>query len=309
MKLALALQTPGSADVSSAPAGTTDVRLAPRPDRSQEAAPWASSTPIKPVPVALLTGSFEEKLAKAARWGAHGIELMTTQPANLDRQRILAALQANRLEVAAIASGGLSFSLGLTLLHADPQTAARANQALYALIDLAHDLNAPLVTIGSFRGRLSACPGDGRGRLADILRQAAAYAQDHGVRLVLEPLNRYESDLIATAAQGLEFLDEVGHPALGLLLDTYHVNIEERSWSEPFLLLARLGKLWHVHLGDNNRLPPGQGLIDFPAIVGALRQAGYHGYLSAELLPRPDPDTAARQTLAYMLPLLGEIPA
>jgi sugar phosphate isomerase/epimerase len=62
--------------------------------------------------------------------------------------------------------------------------------------------------------------------------------------------------------------------------------------------------LWHVHLGDNNRLPPGCGLIDFRAIVATLREVGYSGYLSAELLARPDPDTAARHTLTYMRSLL-----
>jgi sugar phosphate isomerase/epimerase len=60
------------------------------------------------------------------------------------------------------------------------------------------------------------------------------------------------------------------------------------------------GRLWHVHLGDSNRLPPGQGHLDFPAIVATLREVGYQGYLSAELLPRPNPDAAAEATIAYM---------
>jgi sugar phosphate isomerase/epimerase len=67
----------------------------------------------------------------------------------------------------------------------------------------------------------------------------------------------------------------------------------------------KAGKLWHVHLGDNNRLPPGHGLIDFPEIVMALLQAGYQGYLSAELSPKPDADTAAQQTLVYMRSLFA----
>jgi len=102
----------------------------------------------------------------------------------------------------------------------------------------------------------------------------------------------------------LDFLAEVGHPALGLLLDTFHVNIEEDSWTEPFRQVMEAGKLYHVHLGDNQRRYPGQGLIDFSAIVRVLRQSGYAGYLSAELLALPDPDTAAQGTLAYMRPLL-----
>lgn len=107
-----------------------------------------------------------------------------------------------------------------------------------------------------------------------------------------------------SAEEGLAFLDEVGHPALGLVLDTYHVNIEERSWTEPFRRVMAAGRLLHVHLGDNNRLPPGRGLIDFLAIVAVLREIGYNGYLLAELLAKPDPDTAAQQTLTYMRSLL-----
>jgi sugar phosphate isomerase/epimerase len=64
------------------------------------------------------------------------------------------------------------------------------------------------------------------------------------------------------------------------------------------------GRLWHVHLGDNNRLPPGEGMIDFGRVVGILRGIGYAGFLSAELMALPDPDTAARTTLTYMRALL-----
>ena len=87
-------------------------------------------------------------------------------------------------------------------------------------------------------------------------------------------------------------------------MDTYHINIEEASWTEPFRQVMAEDKLFHVHLGDNNRLPPGKGLIDFSAIVDTLAEINYTGYLSAELFPKPDPDTAARQTLEYMNTIL-----
>ena len=64
------------------------------------------------------------------------------------------------------------------------------------------------------------------------------------------------------------------------------------------------GKLWHVHLGDNNRLSPGDGMIDFAALVRTLHTLGYAGCLSAELLALPDPDTAARRTVEHIRPLL-----
>jgi sugar phosphate isomerase/epimerase len=260
----------------------------------------------RPVPVALLSGTFAEKVAKAARLGVDGVEMMTVAPGELDAAEMRACLVGEGVQAAAVSSGALALTQGITLLHAEAQVAAAARRRLWALVDFAAALGAPVVTIGGFRGRLANAPEvDGRGLLAGILREAAAYAGGLGVRLALEPLNRYESDLVNNAAQGLEFCAQVDHPAFGLLLDTYHVNIEESSWTEPFRRVMRAGKLFHVHLGDNNRLPPGRGLVDFAQIAAALGESGYAGYLSAELLADPDPDTAAAQTAAYMRGVLG----
>lgn len=268
----------------------------------------AIQTPEVPrvVPVALLSGSLEEKLAKAAQWGADGVELMTSQPRQIDVIQLKSMLDKYRLGVAAAASGAISLAMGFTLLNADPQVAQEARLRLYELIDLAAALGAPFVTIGSFRGKLAWVGEGAREKLIETLREAAAYAQTRSIRIALEALNRYEGDIVNNHIEGLTFLDEVDHPAVGLLLDTYHVNIEESSWTTPFERTMQAGKLFHVHLGDNNRLPPGRGLIDFPAIVKTLRQVGYTGYLTAELLAKPDPDTAARETLTYMRSLLEQ---
>jgi len=256
------------------------------------------------IPVALLSGGFDQKLARAAELGADGVELMTVAPALLDFAAIKLSLVQAGLAASAVGSGGVAFAAGLTLLHADPAQASRAAARLRQLADFAAAVGAPLVTIGSFRGRLASVGARGRERMIALLQEGAAYAAGQGVRLAVEPLNRYETDIVLNAGEGLALVNDAGHPALGLLLDTFHVNIEEASWTEPFRRLMAAGRLWHVHLGDNNRLPPGQGLIDFPAVVATLRQIGYNGYLSAELLARPDPDTAAQQTLAYMHALL-----
>jgi sugar phosphate isomerase/epimerase len=84
------------------------------------------------------------------------------------------------------------------------------------------------------------------------------------------------------------------------------MNMEESSWSGPFQRAMAAGRLWHVHVADNNRLAPGRGLLDFGAIVGILGQVGYTAYLSAEILARPDPDRAAQDMLAHLRPLLQQ---
>jgi len=259
------------------------------------------------IPVSLLTGSFTEKLARAAEIGLDGVELMTADPRRLDSLAVASRVRENGLEVSAVGSGAVAFATGLTLLHPDPEKARLAEIRLHELINFAGDVGAPLVTIGSFRGWMGERGEKQRRCLITVLRRGAEYARSHGVRLALEPINRYEGDLVNTAEDGLALLEEVGHSELGLLLDTYHVNIEENSWTEPFHRLVIAGKLWHVHLGDNNRLPPGRGLIDFGSIVATLSKDGYDGYLSAELLGRPDPDTAAYETVAYMRSIMKNI--
>jgi sugar phosphate isomerase/epimerase len=252
------------------------------------------------LPVALASGTLVEKLEKAARWGADGIEFMTVDPRTLDWAEIKSLLVANGLEASAVASGGMAFALGVTLLNDDPAIMELARTRLFDMIDMAAALDASVVTIGSFRGRKATFSGNASQRLADILFKAGEYAHPKNIRLALEAINRFENDFIANAGEGLNFIRRISHPAVGLLLDTFHMNIEESSWTVPFVDAMAEKKLFHVHLGDNNRLPPGEGMIDFPAIVHNLMDLEYTGYLSAELLAIPDPDTAARQTLEYM---------
>lgn len=253
-----------------------------------------------PLPVALGSGSFTERLEKASRWGYDGVELMTVRPYELDARAIRGQIRAGRLEVSAIASGAVYLMDRLSLLAETADAMNQAAQRLDALIDFASEVGSSLVTVGSFRGRLAWAGEGARGRLAETLRKSAARAAGCGVRLVIEPLNRYESDFLLNARETLDFIKEVGHGSLGLLLDTYHVNIEEPSVTECFRRGMAADRLWHVHLGDSNRLAPGMGHFDFASVVTALQEGGYTGFLSAELWPRPDPDTAAEVTIGHM---------
>lgn len=119
--------------------------------------------------------------------------------------------------------------------------------------------------------------------------------------------DRQRTDFIFNTHQGLIFLHLVDHPSVGLLIDTFHANIEEASRTKPFFDALEAEKLFHVHIADNNRLPPGSGLIAFDEIFRFLDQNGYEGFISAEQLPKPDPDTAARLTLSYINKILDRL--
>ena len=233
---------------------------------------------------------------------------MPVDPKQLDAPKVRATLGRNGLQAAAIGSGAIAFATGLTLLHPDAEAAALARSRLDDLIDFAAEVGAPLVTVGSFRGKISLKGEGAEELLAEILGRAADRAAAAGVRIVVEAANRYELDFINNAAEGIAFVMRLVRPGVGLLLDTFHMNIEESSWEGPLRGAAEAGLLWHVHVGDNNRLPPGRGMIDFRRIVRVLSEVGYTGYLSAELLSRPDGDAAGRESLAFLRPLLEGLP-
>jgi sugar phosphate isomerase/epimerase len=129
----------------------------------------------------------------------------------------------------------------------------------------------------------------------DAVHSYGEYALEQGVSLVIEPINRYETNYINTIQDALQFISDVDLDNFGVLPDTFHMNIEEASLAES--LRAAGDRVHHVQFTDSNRLAAGRGHIDFRTLAAVLRDSGYSGYLSTETLPLPDSRTAARQAI------------
>jgi D-psicose/D-tagatose/L-ribulose 3-epimerase len=153
-------------------------------------------------------------------------------------------------------------------------------------IDLAVAVGSPLVS-----GPMYAPTGQARlldqpartaqwGRAVGSLARIADVARDANVRLAIEPLNRFETDLVNTVEQGLRLCTDVGAGNVGLLLDTFHLNIEEKSL--PAAIIAAGPRLFHVQVSENDRGTPGSGHIPWPEVVGALREIDYRGSVVVE---------------------------
>lgn len=112
------------------------------------------------------------------------------------------------------------------------------------------------------------------------LTELSAYAGEKGVRLGIEPLNRFETSFINTAAQVIEVIDRVNHPACGIMLDTFHMNIEEKSLGAA--IRAAGPRLIHVHTCENDRGAPGSGNVAWREVAAALQAIGYDGPLVIE---------------------------
>jgi D-psicose/D-tagatose/L-ribulose 3-epimerase len=111
--------------------------------------------------------------------------------------------------------------------------------------------------------------------LTGELRELCAYAAEHGVVLCIEPLNRFETSFINLTSQGIELVDRVDHPACGLLLDTFHMNIEERSLGDA--IRSAGPRLKHLHACENDRGAPGSGHVPWEEVATACRDVGYDG--------------------------------
>ncbi|MDR1576183.1 MAG: sugar phosphate isomerase/epimerase [Treponema sp.] len=116
------------------------------------------------------------------------------------------------------------------------------------------------------------------------IREAAGYAQKHGVRFAIEAINRYETYFANTLEKAWSLVVDIGHPAVGIMADLFHMSIEESSFTKSLLLIQ--DKLLHVHIADNTREPAGFGHIDFKEILRILKKIGYEGSLTMEFMYR-----------------------
>lgn len=238
-----------------------------------------------------------ENVSKISKLGFDGVEMAVRNPEQLNVEWLASLIREHHMTVPAIQTGQVYLEEGLCFIHADPVIRSRAVDRIRAHVRLAGALGAKVI-IGLVRGKKTGeiRHEDAETWLIEALRECAR--EDSAVELVIEPINRYETDVINTVGSGMELMTKVKMDNVGLLLDTFHMNIEEPSISGSILMARE--RLFHFHIADSNRWHPGAGHIDFPGILDTLDQIGYGGFLTAEILPMPDPDTSAVKTIEYM---------
>ena len=249
-------------------------------------------------------GELEANLAKIAGWGYEGVELAIRDPAMVDEIKLETALSNLGLKVPAIGTGQAWGEERLSLTSPEAEIRKAAVERLKSHLELAEQLKA-LVIVGLLRGITPAGQTKDQSMhyLLDGLREVCQAASTHQVNLAIEPLNRYETDLLHNVDECLEFITQVGSPNLGLLLDTFHMNIEEADINSSILQAG--AKVYHFHVADSNRWYAGAGHMDFQSILATLRSTGYTGWVSGEFMPLPEADTAARRNMEHLKSILA----
>ena len=242
---------------------------------------------------------FEKSIKKVADLGFDGAELAVRNPKDLKVENIIKIIKENDLEVPAIGTGQAYGEEGLSFSDPDEVIRKMAVERINDQIVFASNFNAQVI-IGLIRGNVEESVGRAEAEewTIDCLRKCIEFAKEYNIGLTLEPVNRYESNFINTLNEGIEFINRVGVSNLGLLADTFHMNIEEVSIYDS--IIQAKDYITHVHFADSNRWAPGCGHIDFRKVVETLKKIDYQGYVSAEILPLPDSDNCARLTIEHL---------
>jgi sugar phosphate isomerase/epimerase len=241
-------------------------------------------------------------MEQAARLGYDGVELAVRDGREFSAADIRRQAEGFGLQVCAISTGQVFAAQNLWLSARNGEIRRAAVSAFLDIIDMASQLGCP-VNIGRARGFIEENDSeqDTTLRFADSLKILTEYAKERGVCLVLEPINRYETNYINSleeAAALAAHLEKLGIHGLRLMPDLFHMNIEDADMDAS--LKRHAGRIGYLHAADSNRLAPGWGHQPFTRIFQTLAEIGYDGWLTAEILPLPSAGEAARQAATFL---------
>jgi D-psicose/D-tagatose/L-ribulose 3-epimerase len=225
----------------------------------------------------LTTQEIKNLVPQIAKLGFDWIELPLEGLDDFDYGEAAALIREYGLSVSSCAAMGPDRDL----IH--PDRAIRDNGAAYIrhAIEACHTLGAPNLVgpIYAAVGRTWQSTPEERARdmelLVSYLRPLAEYAADHGVTLGIEPLNRFETSFINLSAQVVELVDRVDRPACRIMLDTFHMNVEERSLGQAIRIAGH--RLCHLHACENDRGAPGSGHVPWNEVAQTLKDINYDG--------------------------------
>jgi sugar phosphate isomerase/epimerase len=244
-------------------------------------------------------GELDRRMGRIASLGYQGIELSASHPLPYPVEEIVTLSLKHGLPVVSLLSGWSYSNEGLCLASPRIDVRQRAVDRLISYTGHAARLGAVLV-VGLMQGLRSDEPDEteANGRIADCLRPVAEAAAQQGATVVLEPVNHLQVGFNHTAAEAAAMVERVGSPGLSYMLDTIHLNIEERSILGAIHAHGR--RIHHFHLCETNGAPFGTGNLDFAAVLRALDVVGYSHFASVKIYRNVNWEEAAGGAMTFL---------
>lgn len=241
----------------------------------------------------------DRRMARIASLGYEGIELTASHPMPYAIDEVLALTRKHRLPVISLLSGWSYANENLCLASPRADVRQRAVERLIEYTDRAARLGAVLV-VGLMQGLRTdeADEAEANPRIAACLRVVADAAVERGTTVVLEPVNHLQVGFNHTAAEAAAMVDRVGSPGLSYMLDTIHLNIEERSILQTIRDHGR--RIRHFHLCETNGGPFGTGNLDFSGVLQTLAEVAYSHFVSIKIYRKVDWEEAARGACEFL---------
>jgi len=253
--------------------------------------------------LSLFPGDFKKVFSIAKELKFDGIEISLANPEDVSLSEIKDLSNSYQIGISAIATGGVAVRDGLIFTSPEKSIRKAAVQRIKKHIEFASLFKA-VVVIGLVKGGANDNYFQSEQRITECLKECNEYSKEKNVNIALEPINRFQEDFFHSIPECKNYLDKIQLSNIKMMIDSFHMNMEDRDMWEN--IRQAKNYIIHVHYSDSNRLAPGMGHFDFMKMTQVLKEIGYKGYLSAEILPFPDAFTAAKQTSESMALYLNQ---
>jgi len=231
----------------------------------------------------------------------NGIELSLLEPEKINVRDLLEVAQSYQIRIPALGTGSAFLRFGYSFGDIEESIRKKAIERMKIYIEFARETESKVI-IGLIRGRykFNNNPKKERLNIISSLKECCWIAQNNEVELLFEPINQFEMDSFNTISQSLELLKEIGSDNLKLLIDSFHIYLEEDPgfiWEDLKEITPVVG---HLHLADTNRRAPGTGYFDFKTFLEIFKKSGYIGFASIETIMKPSFEEVARTSSEYL---------
>lgn len=251
-------------------------------------------------------GPLEDSFRALSELGYDGVEFMTLNPGELSVDEIKRLEERYGLKVVLVCTGEIFGQLGLSYADPDAEVRSEAVRRTKEIIDFAAALDAK-INIGRIRGqyRKELTHEETEAYAVEAFRTISDYAAPKGVNIALESVTIMQTNFINTLAEAAAMVDHVDRPNFRLMMDVFHLNLEEKDLFEAIRKYSSYNI--HVHLADNNRRYPGHCGLDFERILRTFRECGYDDAFTTEIYQIPDMRRAAEGAAAHLRPILQRV--